>query len=165
MNVVGEIIFIDKFLRDVSKFDAHVFRTVHRGHKVEVLDVKACTFRITSREDTVNDQFDKVEGCCGSAYVARVADAIATNRDSRSIRVILLFSVFTHDFGVSNFTTSINGNVIKVDDVERSRSFGTLVERTFLPGSNALTHTPKFIGVRFILDFLILWVFAKLSIF
>ena len=76
-----------------------------------------------------------------------------------------MFSVFTHDFGVGNLTVSINGGIIKVDDVERSRYFGTLAERSFLPGSNALTQTPKFIGVRFIPDFLILWVFAKLSIF
>ena len=119
------------------------------------------------RERTLlcNDQFDKVEGCRGSAYIARVADAIVTNRVLRSIRVILLFSVFTHDFGVSNLTTSIDGNVIKVDDVECSRSFGALLERSFLPRSNALTQSPKFIGVRFIPEFLILWVFAKLSIF
>ena len=76
-----------------------------------------------------------------------------------------MFSVFTHDFGVGNLTTSIDGNIIKVDDVECYRSFGTLAERFFLARSNALTQLPKFIGVRFIPDFLILWVFAKLAIF
>ena len=48
VNVVGEITFIDKLFRDVSKFDVNVFRTVNRGHEVEVLDVKACKFCITS---------------------------------------------------------------------------------------------------------------------
>ena len=48
MSVIGEIIFIDKFLRDVSKFDSHIFRSIHRSHEVEVLYVKACKFSISS---------------------------------------------------------------------------------------------------------------------
>ena len=48
VSVVGEIIFIDKFLRDVRKFDAHIFWAIHRGHEVEVFDIKTCKFRIST---------------------------------------------------------------------------------------------------------------------
>ena len=70
---------------------------------------------------------------------------IASNGDSCTILIILLLSVFTHDFGVGNLTASIDGNIIEVDDIKSSSSLGTLAERSFLHCSNALTQTPELI--------------------
>jgi hypothetical protein len=45
VNKLGEVVFIDKFSRDVINFDAYVFQPIKRCAKVEVGDVetgKAC---------------------------------------------------------------------------------------------------------------------------
>ena len=38
---VGQVVFIDKFLRDVGKFDSDIFRAVKGRAEIEVFYVKA----------------------------------------------------------------------------------------------------------------------------
>jgi hypothetical protein len=147
MHVVGEIIFVDKFLRDVGELDSHIFGTVHWCHQVEIGNVEACKFRISSREHAIDDELNQIQRCCGSPNVTRVTDAISSNCYSCSMRVVFLLSVLTHHFGVGDFTTSVKGNVVVINDVECSRSFSSLLERTFRAGSNALTQSSKFVGI------------------
>ena len=52
--MVGEVLFINEFLRDVGYFDAHILWSIHRYHEVEILDIKTCKFRISKGEDAVD---------------------------------------------------------------------------------------------------------------
>ena len=51
----GEVIFINKFLRDVGKFDSDIFWLVERCAKVEVFDVKAGKAGIWCGYDAVDE--------------------------------------------------------------------------------------------------------------
>ena len=53
--MVGEVVFLNEFLWDVGYFDAHILWSIHRGHEVEMFDIKACKLGILTGEDAVND--------------------------------------------------------------------------------------------------------------
>ena len=59
-SMIGEVRFIDELLRDVRDFDAHVLRAIHWCHEIKVCNVKACKFRISTGEDTVDDQLHEI---------------------------------------------------------------------------------------------------------
>ncbi len=76
----------------VQTFDANIFQLRHGRVKVEILKVdgaKVCTFL---QEYTVEEVLEKFQGRCVSTHITRVADAVATNGDSRAVRVVLVWT-------------------------------------------------------------------------
>ena len=55
------VIFLNEFLRDVRELDAHIFGSVHWGLEIEFFKSKENKARIETRQNAVNDKFDKVE--------------------------------------------------------------------------------------------------------
>ena len=49
------------------------------------------------REYTVEEELEKLQRCCVSTHIARVADAVATNGDQCAVRVILVWIDFTYN--------------------------------------------------------------------
>jgi hypothetical protein len=100
---IGDIVFLDKFLRYVSNFYSDIFWVRHRCIKVEVLEVdraEACTM---PRQDAVEQELDKFELCYVGANVAWVAYSIAPNSDAGAIGVLFLRAYFTNYHGVADF--------------------------------------------------------------
>ena len=48
VNVVGEIVLIDKFMWGVRKFDSPIFGLIHWGHEVKKFDVETCKFCVST---------------------------------------------------------------------------------------------------------------------
>ena len=69
-------------------------------------------------EDTVEEEFDKFKGSSVSANVARIADSVASNGDTSSIWIILLWTDFTDHHGMTNLLALVEGNVLVVDEEE-----------------------------------------------
>ena len=53
--MVGEVVFINKFLWDVGYFDVHILWLIHRGHEVEKFDIKSCKLHISTKENAIDD--------------------------------------------------------------------------------------------------------------
>ena len=145
--MVGEIILINEFLWDVGYFDAHILWSIHRCHEVEILDIKTCTFRISTGKDAVDDQLYQVKPCSRGAEVAWVADAVASNFDSCPIGFFLLLSHFPENFGLRDFMLSVGWDICIVNYIEGIRSFRALLSRAFGSRANTLAEAPKFIRV------------------
>ncbi len=77
-----KVVFADDFWWDQVDGYAHVFRLVHRGVQVEVLDVAASHFRIGGGEYTVDEAFCGGDVGSGGAGVAGVVDEITPNGES-----------------------------------------------------------------------------------
>ncbi len=70
------------------------------------------------REDTVEEEVDKLQPRCGSTNIARVEDAVATNGDPCAVRVILFRTDFTYNHGMTYFLSLVQRNVMVVDAKE-----------------------------------------------
>ena len=117
----------------------------HWCHEIKVCNVKACKFRISTGEDTVDDQLHKINPSSWGAHVSVVADAVASNCDPSSIGVLFLFPHFTYYFGVRDFDPSIDRDVHVINDVERVSPLRSLLSRPFGSRANTLAEAPKFI--------------------
>ena len=58
---VGEFVFLDKFIRNIGKADAHIFVAVERVVQVEVADVKTGKACITARYVVVENKSCKIK--------------------------------------------------------------------------------------------------------
>ena len=114
----GEVVFTDEFIRDVDELDANIFRIRHGSIKIEVLEVNGAEACALPGEDTVEEEFDKFKRSSVSANITRIADSVASNGDTSSIRVILLWTDFTDHHGMTNLLALVEGNVLVVDEDE-----------------------------------------------
>ena len=64
--------------------------------------VKSDKARIATIQDTVNEELDEVEGTCGRAYIAWVADLDTSDCDACLIGILLLRFYLTYHHGVAN---------------------------------------------------------------
>ena len=75
-----EIIFFLEFCWDICEFYAHILGSLHQGLEVDFFKIKSDKLRIATIQNTVNDEFDEVEGTGWRTYIARVAN-LATSDD------------------------------------------------------------------------------------
>jgi hypothetical protein len=71
------------------------------------------------REYTVEEELEKLQQCCVSTNVARVADVVATNGDPCAVRVLLVWTDFTYNHGMAYFLSLVQQDVVVVDAKER----------------------------------------------
>jgi hypothetical protein len=119
--------FIDEFIRDVQDFDANVFGLGHGSIQVEVLKVNGAKAGTFPREDTVDEELEKLQQHCFCTHISRVADAVATNGDPCAVRVILVRKDFTYNHGMAYFLSLVQWDVMLVDaevDVSASYTLG-----------------------------------------
>jgi hypothetical protein len=110
-----QVVFIDEFIRDVQDFDANVFGLGNRSIQVEVLKVDGAKAGTFSREDTVEEELEKLQQYCVCTHIARIADAVATNGDPCAVRVILFRTDFTYNHGMACFLSLVQWNIMVVD--------------------------------------------------
>ncbi len=113
-----KIVFFNKFFRNVSNFNADVFRIWHRSIKVEVLEVDGAEPCAWARKHAVEKKLDKFEGRGVGSHVAQEADAIATNHYAGAIRIIFFRTSFVHHHGVADVLLFMAGDVVVVDKEE-----------------------------------------------
>ena len=69
------------------------------------------------RQNTVNDESDKVKGTGWRTYIARVADFATSNGDACPIRILLMSFNFADNHGVKKSFSSVLRDIFKLDDV------------------------------------------------
>ncbi len=102
-----KLVFVDELVKVVQDFDANVFGLRHGRVKVEVFKIdgaKACTFL---REHTVEEELEKLQRCCVSTHITRVADAVATNDDPCAVMAILVWTDFTFNHDMTYFLSLV----------------------------------------------------------
>ena len=100
---------------------------MHWGLEIFFFKLKSYKARIATRQDTINNELEEVEGTCGRAYVAWIVDAATRDGDACPIGVFLLRSDLTHNHGVEIFFSSILKDIFKSNDAEGVRSPHALV--------------------------------------
>ena len=58
-GLVGKVVHDDEVFREVLDFHAHVLRTCHWCHEVEVFEVNGAEVRTLGRDDTVEVELDR----------------------------------------------------------------------------------------------------------
>ena len=111
MFKLEEVVLIDGFLGDVCQFNFDILGALHGCPKVEILDIKSAELGPWTRENTVNDKFDKFEGCSGGSYFPWEYYTIACNGNPCAILILLLGFYFAYYPGVANFFLSGLGDI------------------------------------------------------
>jgi hypothetical protein len=76
---------------------------------------KAGTF---PRENTIEEELEKLQQCCVCTHIARAADAVATNGDPCVVRVVLFRMHSTYNHGLAYFLSLVPRDVMVVDAKE-----------------------------------------------
>ena len=71
--------------------------------EVEVFKINADKARIVTRQKTVNDEFDEVEGTGWCTYIAGVANLATRDGDACSIGIFLMRLNLAYNHVVTNF--------------------------------------------------------------
>ncbi len=113
-----KVVFLNEFRWDVCDFDADILRVGHWGIEVEVLEVDGAEARAFAREHTVEEQLEEFKGCGVGADIPLKTDAIATDDDVGTIRIIFIRLHVTHYHGVADFLSFVGRDVVIVDEKE-----------------------------------------------
>ncbi len=143
----SQLVFVDELIRVVQDFDVNVFGLGHRSIQVEVLKINGAKAGTFLREDTVEEELEKLQQRCVCIYIFRIADAVATNGDLCAVRVILFWMDFTYNHGMAYCLPLVCWNVMVVD-VKESVSTGYTLGAGDLPGADALAEMAKLIGIQ-----------------
>ncbi len=142
-----KLVFVDELVGDFQDFDANVFRLRHGSVKVEVFEVDRAKAGTFPREYTVEEELEKLQRCCVSTHIARVADAVATNSDLCAVRVGLVWTDFAYDHGMAYFLSLVQRDVAVVNAKERVGT-GYTLGAGGITGADALAETAEVIGVQ-----------------
>ncbi len=113
-----QLVFVNELIGDVQDFDANAFGFGHRSIQVEALKVDGAQASTFPRENTVEEELEKLQQCCVCTHISRVADVVATNGDPCAVRVILFRTYFTYDHGMVYFLSLVQWNVMVVNAKE-----------------------------------------------
>ncbi len=80
-----------------------VFGLRHGNIKVELIEVNRAKAGTFPREDTVEEELEKLQQCCVSTHIARVVNTVAANGDPCVVRVILVGTDFTFNHDMAYF--------------------------------------------------------------
>ncbi len=97
MSKLLEVVFSNKFGRDVTNFDLHIFWAVKQCAEVEIGDIEGGKACISGGEDIVELEFNQFKQASSGASISRVTDAVSANGNTRTVRVLLLRSHLTNN--------------------------------------------------------------------
>ena len=141
-----EVVSVNKFFKDTGESDMCIFTTIERSSQVKVFYVKGNKLGASSRKNTVDKDFNKFQGTRGSAIIARVENEVASNSDADAIGSLFLWSDFTNHFGVCDYLSLVNMDVLVANHNKFVSSCNALA-CTSRVSTNALTESSKFIGI------------------
>ena len=117
------------------------------------------------QEKTFDEEFHKFHGTRGSANIAKVAYAVATNTNSDrgSIGILLLWKDFANHFGVCDIISFFNRYVLVSNHNKCVSSCNTL-DCTSRFSTNALTKLDQFIEIGLVPDVFIIGMMADMPL-
>ena len=101
-----------------GKLDIDVLRAVKWGSDVEVFTTKATKFGALSREDAVEKEIEKFQGCHAGTCVPGLEDVISYDCDLGAIGDFFLWDNLTDNGYVCNLLTSLLWDFVKQGDME-----------------------------------------------
>ena len=113
---------------DIQELYAHIY-SVFKSDKA----------RIETRQNTVNDEFDKVELTGWHTYISGVENLITCEGDACLIGIFFMRFDLADNHGAADLFSSVLGGIFKLDEVEGAFSFHTLALGAFLTFSDSLT--------------------------
>ena len=122
-NVFGEVVFISKVLGNVHKFGSDVLWAVEISFKVKIGDVKAGKLGVWARQETVEYQIDGFQLGSVGTNISRVADMVATDRNSGAVGFGFLWVEITDDLGIGDVPPKIHWDFFVVDNMEGVSAF------------------------------------------
>jgi len=120
--ILGELVeavFDNELLWGVVQLDADifVFVAVEGSIKVKLCNVKYCKFGTATKQDTVEEDLDELEGLCRHVDVTRETNAVASNGDGSLVGVFFVGFNFAHHTGVCDFLAAV-GEAFAIMDGE-----------------------------------------------
>ena len=79
------------------------------------------------RHNTVNDEFDEVEGTGWHTYISRVTNLATSDGDACSIGILLMRFDLADNHGVANFFSSVLRDIFKLYDAKGFCAFHALI--------------------------------------
>jgi hypothetical protein len=122
-----KLVFFHEFSGDIRDFDPDVLRVGHWGIEVEVLEVDGAEAHAFAREHNVEQQLEEFKGSGVGTDISWVTDAIATNGDAGTIRIIFIRMHFTNYYGVADILSFVEWDVMIINEkefVSACNSFG-----------------------------------------
>ena len=113
-----KLVLLNEFRWDVGDLDADIFWVGHWRIEVEVLEVNGAEARSFAREYTIEQQLEEFKGRSVGANIPRVADAIASDGDASTIRIVFIRPHLTHYHGVADFPLFVGRDVMVINDKE-----------------------------------------------
>ncbi len=113
-----KLVLLNEFRWDVGDLDADIFRVRHWRVKVEVLEVNGAEARLFAREHTIEQQLEEFKGRSVGANMRRVTDAIASDGDTSTIRIVFIRPHLTNNHGVADFFSFVGRDVLMINDKE-----------------------------------------------
>jgi hypothetical protein len=113
-----KLVLLNEFCWDVRDFHADIFRVRHWRVEVEVLEVNGAEARSVARENTIEQQLEEFKGRSVGANIPQVTDAIASNGDASTIRIVFIRTHLTHYHGVADFPLFVGRDVMVINDKE-----------------------------------------------
>ncbi len=92
-GLVGRVIHGVELFGEVLDFHAHVLRTCHWCHEVEIFEVNGAVVCTLGQDDTVGMEFDRDHVHIGRSAVSREVDSVAADGEACAIGVILFGAI------------------------------------------------------------------------
>ena len=119
---------------------------IDMSSQIKVFHVEGEKLGSPSLDNTIDEEFHKFQGTCGSTNITRVANTVATNSDAGAIGIIFLWTEFANHFGVCDLILSVNRDVL-VENHNKGVSFFNVLACNSISSTNSLSYPPKFIGI------------------
>ncbi len=113
-----KLVFLYEFRWDVGDLDADICRVGHWSVKVEIFEVNGAEARSFAREHTIEHQLEEFKGRSVGASVPRETDAIASDGDASTTRIVFIRTHLTNDHDVADFFSFVGRDVIVINDKE-----------------------------------------------
>ncbi len=140
-GLVGKVVHGDKVFWEVLDFHAHVLRTCHWCHEVEVFEVNGAVAPTLGRDDTVEMDLDRDYVNSGHTTVSGEVDSVAANGEARGIGVILFGAIVYADAPICDVLEPGKWDFIACDE---HNGIGP-----FADAGDTLGQMAEFSGVRF----------------
>ena len=99
--------------------------------EVEVFKIKADKARIATQQNTSNDNFDEIKSTGWRTYISGVANLTTCDGDACLIGILFMRFDLVDNHGVANLSSSVLGDILKLDEAEVICAFHSFVLGVF----------------------------------
>jgi hypothetical protein len=163
VNKLGEIVFVNDFLRHDAELDVGILRSVEQSVEVEVGEVEVHLPGSRSGKGAVDDELEGLDGSCSCATIADVGNGVSTYCDAGAVRIGLGRSNVTYHSRVGNVRYPVTRDITELDGVHGVGTGHPLCGRLCRVLAHALAQASNFFGVRSVPHDFVLGITTKVS--